>query len=315
MRRVALVDNPASGQTSPRRNAIVRDTLAALHKAGVEVEHYTIDGPGSGSKLARQAIENGCDAVLVAGGDGTVHEILQSLVGTSVALGVVPMGTANALASDLGLVGSPAKAIDRLLQAKPVAVPVGRICFQAEDGSERSRYFTVAAGVGADALLMARMDPALKRRFGYFLYLVEAFRIWASHPFPLFEASFLNGHGFPRVEHASQLLAVRVRSFGGALGRLAPGASLRGQNLVLIAFKTRKRLRYLRFLLAVIAARQTFSREVELITADSVACRPATDSSPRIYVEADGEVLGHLPVRIEVAAETLTLLIPPNVQP
>ena len=315
MRRVALVDNPASGQTSPRRIAIMRDTLAALRQAGIEVDHYTIDGPRSGSRLALKAMDDGCDAILVAGGDGTVHEILQSLVGTSVALGVVPMGTANALAADLGLVGSPSKAIRRLLQAEPVPVPVGRITFQAEDGSERSRYFTVAAGVGADALLMARMDPTLKRRFGYFLYLVEAFKIWASHPFPLFQASFVNGRGTPRVESASQLLAVRVRSFGGALGRLAPGASLHSHNLALVAFKTRSRLRYLRFLLAVVAARQTFSSEVELIAADSVECRPASASSPRIYVEADGEVLGHLPVRIEVAAETLTLLVPPNAQP
>jgi len=314
MRKVALVDNPASGQSSPRRKAIVRDTLAALHQAGIEADHYTIDGPGSGSQLARQAMDNGCDAILVAGGDGTVHEILQSLVGTDVALGVVAMGTANALAADLGLAGSPSKAIHRLLQAVPVKVPVGRISFRAEDGSENSRYFTVAAGVGADALLMARMDPVLKRRLGYLLYLIEAFRIWASHPFPLFQASFVNGSGIPRTEHASQLLAVRVRSFGGALGRLAPGASLHSHNLALVAFKTRSRLRYMRFLLAVLASRQTFSSEVELISADSVECRPAPGSRHPVYVEADGEVLGHLPVRIEVAAETLTLLVPPNAQ-
>jgi diacylglycerol kinase (ATP) len=315
MRRVALVDNPASGQPSPRRQSIVRDTLAALRQAGVETAQYTIDGPGSGSQLALQAIEGGCDAILVAGGDGTVHEILQSLVGTDVALGVVPMGTANALASDLGLAGSPAKAIHRLLRAEPVKVPVGRITFRAQDGSDQSRYFTVAAGVGADALLMARMDPVLKRRLGYFLYLVEAFRIWASHPFPLFQASFVNGGGIPRTEQASQLLAVRVRSFGGVLGRLAPGASLHSHNLALLAFKTRSRLRYLLFLLAVLVSRHTFRREVELIAANAVECQPASGSSTPIYVEADGEVLGHLPVRIEIAAETLTLLVPPDAQP
>ena len=86
-------------------------------------------------------------------------------------------------------------------------------------------------------------------------------------------------------------------------------------NLALLAFKTRSRLRYLRFLLAVVASRQTFSPEVELISADSVECRAANGSSTPIYVEADGEVLGHLPVRIEIAAETLTLLVPPNTQP
>src|SRR5215469_6871233 len=146
--RVALVDNPASGLLSSRRNTTVQTALAALESAGVEVEHLTIDGPGSGAALAREAVGRGCDSVIVCGGDGTVHEVLQSLVGTNVALGVIPFGTANALAADLGLTKSPAKAIQALLQAEPVRVPVGRISFQGSDGEERSRYFTVAAGVG-----------------------------------------------------------------------------------------------------------------------------------------------------------------------
>jgi diacylglycerol kinase (ATP) len=115
--------------------------------------------------------------------------------------------------------------------------------------------------------------------------------------------------------YASQILAVRIRSFGGVLGRLAPGATLHSRELSLVAFKTRSRFRYLKFLLAVTAARQTFSRDVELITARSVECVAGPDAKSPIYVEADGEVLGHLPVRIEMAEETLTLLMPPNAQP
>jgi YegS/Rv2252/BmrU family lipid kinase len=315
MRRVAVVENPVSGQTSPQRKAIVRETLSTLHKAGVETEHLMIDGPGSGSKLTRQAIARGCDAVLVCGGDGTVHEVMQSLVGTDVALGVVPMGTANALASDLGISRDPEKAIRALLRAEPTQVPVGRISYRDDDGSSQSRYFTVAAGIGADALLMARMDPVLKRRLGYLLYIVEAFRIWIGHSFPLFHATYTNGDRKPHLVEASQLLAVRVRSFGGVLGELAPGATLHGQNLCLLAFKTRSRLRYLRFLLAVVAHRHSFSKEIELINADTVECLPRKGSKSRIYVEADGEPLGQLPARIEVAAETLTLLIPPHAEP
>ncbi len=316
MRRVALVDNPASGLSSPRRSGTVRIALDALQAAGIDVEHLTIDGPGSGSVLAREAIARGCDAVIVCGGDGTVHEVMQCLVGTPVALGVVPMGTANALASDLGLVKSPAKAIQALLSARRVQVPVGRIVFHTLEGIERRRYFTVAAGVGADALLMARMDPVLKRRLGYLLYVIEAVRIWASHPFPLFQIRVgAEGNGKPRVEEASQLLAVRVHSFGGMLGTLAPCATLRSEKLCLLAFKTRSRYRYLRFLLAVLSKRHTFSRYVELIEADAVECVPPADADTRIYVEADGEVLGQLPARIEVASETLTLLIPRNAQP
>jgi diacylglycerol kinase (ATP) len=314
MRRIVLVDNPASGQSSPRRKETVQQALVALRAAGVEVEHMTIDGPGSGAALAREAVDRGFDTVVVCGGDGTVHEVLQNLVGTQVALGVIPMGTANALAADLGLKKSPEKAVQMLLGARRVEVPVGRIQYRTSDGKERRRYFTVAAGVGADALMMKRMDPVLKRRLGYLLYVVEAFRIWVTHPFPLFQAR-IGTNGTARMTEASQLLAVRVRSFGGILGNLAPGATLRSENLCLLAFKTRSRLRYLRFLLAVVGKRQTFSDEVELLEADTVECLPGNDATARVFVEADGEVLGHLPAKIEVASQMLTLLIPPDARP
>jgi YegS/Rv2252/BmrU family lipid kinase len=315
MRRVALIYNPFSGQHSSRRSAQLAAALAALRQAGVEAEAVGTQASGSAGAHALAAIDRGCDTILACGGDGTVHEILQCLVGKSIALGVVPLGTANALAADLGLLGSPVNAVRMLLQSVPVQVPVGRIVYRDSTGAERSRYFTVAAGVGADALLMSRLDAGLKRRFGYALYLVEAVRIWATSPFPLFEVVFTsNGNGSCVLE-ASQVLAVRVRSFGGVLGNLVPGATLHQDSLRLIAFKTRDRLRYLRFLMAAMAGRQTFSDEIQLIEADSVECRPRNRSRSQVLVEADGEVLGGLPARLDVASQTVTLLIPPNARP
>lgn len=316
MRRVALIYNPASGQHSARRSAYVQNALAELRQAGIEAEALETHAPGSGKSLALAAVRQGYDTVLACGGDGTVHEVLQPLVGTEVALGVVPLGTANALAQNLGLGRNPVKALRALMKAEPMQVQVGRIFFQEPNGAESWRYFTVAAGIGADALLMSSMDPELKRRYGYALYILEAFKIWATNPFPLFDASFSrNGNGRARVEKVSQLLAVRIRSFGGALGVLAPGATLRKKDLSVVAFKTRSRLRYLRFLLATIVGRQTFSRTIELLDADAVECRPLNGSKASVFVEADGEVLGALPARIELARETLQLLVPPGAQP
>jgi diacylglycerol kinase (ATP) len=316
VRRVALIYNPASGQYSARRAAAIQDALDVMRSAGVETEEFETDGAGGGTACAQKAISASCDAVVACGGDGTVHEVVQRLVGTNVALGVIPLGTANALASNLGLLGSPVKVTRALLKATPVRVPVGRIHFRDSAGNDDSRYFIVAAGVGADALLMSRMDAGLKRRLGYVLYLMEAFRIWATDPFPLFQAAFTrNGHDAARVAEISQLLAVRVRSFGGVLRELAPGATLHSGNLNLLAFKTRNRLRYMSFLLAVIAGRHTFLRDIELWNATSVECRPRNGSTSQIFVEADGEVLGSLPVRLEVVPDALTLLIPPGANP
>lgn len=316
MQRVALIYNPASGQHSSRRTAFVRDALSALRGAGVEADAMETNAPGKATVFAREAISRGYDTILACGGDGTVHEVLQCVVVTPVHLGVVPLGTANALAQNLGLGTDPVKAVRSLLSAMPVEIPVGRIFYQDSAGASQSRFFIVAAGVGADALFMSQLDSGLKRWLGYVLYLAEAVRVWATYKFPRFEVAFTeNGSGKSRTVEASQVLAVRIRSFGGILRQLAPGATLHGATLRLLAFKTQSRMHYLKFLLAAVFARHTFTRQVELLDAVTVECRPLTGFSAHILIEADGELLGELPVRMEVVPRALNLLIPADARP
>jgi diacylglycerol kinase (ATP) len=314
MRRAVLIYNSASGQHFNHRNGVIDDALAVLRRAGVQAEAVATTAPGTAGALAEESVRQGCDTVIACGGDGTIHEIMQSLVGGQAALGVIPLGTANALAMDLGLPLSPAKAAGMLLTATPVRIPVGHIFYRDGGGATHSRYFTVAAGIGADAQLMYRLDAKLKRQFGYALYAVEGLRVLATHTFPTFEAVFTTrGSHKPRVEEVSQLLAVRIKDFGGMLHHFAPGAALENHTLRLVAFKTRNRFDYLRFLLAVVFRRQTFHSRIELLDADSVECRARKGSITRVYVEADGESLGEVPVKIEIVPGALTLLVPPRV--
>jgi YegS/Rv2252/BmrU family lipid kinase len=316
MHKVALIYNPASGLHSSRRKALVDGALHVLRSAGITAEAIMTTSAGSATGQAIEAIRSGFDTVIACGGDGTVHEVLQGLVGTDVALGVIPLGTANALAANLGLTGPPSKAIAKLLTANPTRISVGRIQFRENNGGQGTRYFTVAAGVGPDALLMSRLDARLKRRLGYLLYMIEATRLVFTHGFPLFEVVVpANGNGGARVLNVSQLLAIRVRSFGGALQNLAPGASLCNGTLTSIAFKTRSRFRIGLFLAAVLARVQRFDREVELVQSPSIECRPREGSDEELFVEADGEVLGQLPMKLEVVPNSLTLLVPEGAQP
>jgi YegS/Rv2252/BmrU family lipid kinase len=311
MRRVALIYNPMSGQHPERRAAQIAEVQAALHDAGIEVRIIATESPESAGRQAQEAVREGCDTILACGGDGTVHEVLQRLVGGSAALGVIPMGTANALATDLGLPSSPVKAVKMLLTAKPVRISVGHVFYRSVEGGERARYFIVAAGVGADAFFFSRLDSRLKQRFGYVAYLMEALRLWATYTFPMFTASFMEiGSETPRDEEVSQLLAVRISNFGGLVNNLVPGASISNGKLRVIAFKTFSRVRYLRFLTSVIFGRHHYARTIELVKCVSVECRSREDSAERLFVEADGELLGTLPVRIEVVPQALTLLIP-----
>jgi len=99
MHRVALIYNPVSGQHPQRRAALIKRVVAVLHSAAIEVKVIPTESAESVGTQAQEPIREGCGTILACGGDGTVHEVLQSVVGTSAALGVIPMGTANALAS------------------------------------------------------------------------------------------------------------------------------------------------------------------------------------------------------------------------
>jgi YegS/Rv2252/BmrU family lipid kinase len=311
MRRVALIYNPASGQRPGRRSALIASVVAVLQNAGIDVKVIATESPESAGAQALEAVRDGCDTVLACGGDGTAHEVMQSLVGGEAVLGVIPMGTANALATDLGLPSSPVKAAKMLLSATPKRVSVGQMFYQDMADQSRSRYFVVAAGVGVDGVFFSRLDSQLKQRLGYLLYLLEALRLAVTHTFPLFRASFFEtGSDTPRSVEASQILAVRISDFGGLVHNLAPGAALGNDNLHVIAFKTRSRLRYLRFMVSVWFQRHTYSQTIELVDCAAVECNDLPEAKARSFVEADGELLGTLPVRIEVVPQSLTLLIP-----
>jgi diacylglycerol kinase (ATP) len=313
MRRVALIYNPVSGQHPQRRAGLIKRAVAVLHSAAIEVNVIPTKSTESVGTQVQEAIREGCDTILVCGGDGTVHQALQGVVGTSAALGVIPMGTANALAADLGLPSSPEKAAKMLLAATPVRVSVGRVFYRDREGAPRSRYFVVAAGVGADAFFFSRLNSRFKQRLGYMHYLIEVLRLLATHTFPMFAASFMEtSRPTPRVEEVSQLLAVRISNFGGMVRNLVPGAATHNDDLKVIAFKTRSRLRYLQFMAAVWFRCHTYSSTIELVECVTVACRDLEHSAQPSFVEADGEVLGTLPVRMDVVPQALTLLIPPK---
>jgi YegS/Rv2252/BmrU family lipid kinase len=314
MRQVALIYNPISGSGQRRRAAIIASIAALFQSNGITVRTLPTTAPNSAGPLASQAAAEGCDTIIACGGDGTVHEALQGLIGNSggqtAALAVIPMGTANALAADLGLPHAALKAARMLLRAEPVRMPAGRVVFRDADGAEQARYFIVAAGVGVDAFFFSQLDSRMKQRFGYAAYMVQALRLWATHTFSMFTATFTGCAGQPRTDDVSQLLAVRIGNFGGMVRHLVPGAALANPTLRVVAFQTASRLHYLRFMTAVWFARHTYAPPIDVVDCTSVECRDIPGAPTRSMIEADGEILGYLPARIELVADALTLLVP-----
>src|SRR5262249_11839474 len=173
-------------------------------------------------------------------GDGTIHDVLQGLVGSSASLGIIPLGTANALAHDLGIPLSPVGAARAALTATSRGVAVGRIEYLNRVGQAEACYFAVAAGIGVDAHLFYKLDPLAKRKLGMISYYAKATHLWLTHKMENFAVEFAAEGSALRREDVSQLLAVRVKNFGGVLQELAPGAGLERDCLQLVLFRTQR---------------------------------------------------------------------------
>ena len=307
MRRALLLYNPRSGKQ--RAPHAIEVALAELRAGGVDAAAEPTRAAGSAGQQARAAVAAGTDTVIACGGDGTVHDVLQGMVGGPGTLGVLPLGTGNALANDLGLARDVRSAARLLAGSSPRPIAVGEV----RTSGAASRYFIVGVGVGCDAHMMYRLSVAFKRRLGMLAYYVESTRQWATHSFPEFHVEYRDlASGAMRSSVATQVLAIRITYFGGLLRRLAPGAALHRNDLRLVVFRTRSRLRYLRYMWNVFRDRDQPISDVDFAYTDRVLCSalPDTPARPRIYAEADGELLGCLPVEVALTGATVNLLVP-----
>jgi diacylglycerol kinase (ATP) len=313
MRKAMLLYNPLSGRRRGRRLADVDAALSVLRSAGVEASAAPTRAASDATEQTRQAVAEGCDTVFACGGDGTVHDVLQGLVGTDAALAIIPLGTANSLAHDLRLPLSPSDAARAALTAKPRRIAVGRIEYQDFAGHRGQRYFTVTVGIGVDAYLFYKLNALTKRRFGMAAYCAKATRLWLTHKMENFTVE-ITEEGHIRPAEVSQLLAVRIHDFGGVLRQLAPGASLERDDLRLVLFHTHSRVAYLRYVLRGLFGTNWKVPGIELLHSSTAICRDMTssgsESKSRIFVEADGELLGTLPAEISIVRDALTLLVP-----
>ena len=155
-----IIMNPAAGKARARQ---LRTRIEnAFRRAGAEFEISLTHGPGHATELARAATARGCRLVCAVGGDGTLAETASALAGSGTPLALIPRGTANQVAFNLGIPRHVEAAVQVALHGRMAELDVGVI-----DG----RVFTLAAGAGLDAAVMARATPALKERWGFGAYV------------------------------------------------------------------------------------------------------------------------------------------------
>jgi diacylglycerol kinase (ATP) len=314
MRKAALLYNPDSGGRRPRRQADLESALQLLHGAGVEAELVLSQSRDDAGEHTRRAIASGCDTIFACGGDGTIHNIIQALAMSPVALAILPMGTANVLANDLNLPFDVIAAAKAALHASPRRVALGRIQYLDFDGKPGTRFFIAVAGIGADAHLFYKLHASSKRQLGMAAYYAKAWRLWLTYRMRHFSAEYIvAGTEERRSAHVTELMAVRIRNFGGVLQEFAPGASLDRDDLRLIVCRTASRTAYLAYVTRALLRQKWSIPGVDLVHSSKVSCHylpsPANSAlHQKIYAEADGELLGTLPVEMTIVPNAVTLL-------
>jgi len=307
MRRAMLFYNPHSGQRRGDPRAVVERVAGVLGDAGVEASIAETLSSAEAGQQARDAVAQGCDTIFACGGDGTIQDLAQGLVGSDAALAVIPLGTANVLAHDLGIPGDAEAAARVALRAVPVRISVGRADCHSGEGILVSRYFLSVAGAGLDGRLFQQLVSGDKRRLGIVVYFATALWVWLAHRMEWFSAEVSSSDAKQR-QPVTQVLAVRLHDFGNLLRDLAPGASLLNEDLRVVLFKTSSRWSYLLYVVRGILGVEWAIPGIELCDASRVRLTPV--GAEPVYLEADGELLGQLPAEITLVPNALTLLVP-----
>ena len=188
-------------------------------------------------------------------------------------------------------------------------------------GKAAARYFTVAAGIGVDAHLFYKLTAQLKNRSGMTAYYLKAWQLWATYNMRRFEVEYSNGTGHKQQALLTELLAVRIRFFGNILRELVPGASLDCEHLRAVMCRTASRNAYLQYVAGALIGRRWKVDGIDLVSCSEVICQLPQKSShhagddrghneDRVYVEADGELLGRLPARMTMVPDALSLVVP-----
>jgi diacylglycerol kinase (ATP) len=291
-RRYLFVINPAAGRNGL---ALAESVLAAMRARGVApAVHYTC-GPGDATRWlrAQSALP---DVVVAAGGDGTINEVINGLDGRDAALGLIPGGTTNVLATELDCPSRAADIAEVLLAGREEKIHLARL---------NGRRFGMMAGVGYDAWVVAGVDPATKKRVGklaYVLSMLKQLRRFGEQRYRI------TVDGVPHDAHSAVI--TNGRHYAGSY-ILARDADIRQPVLDVVLVQTSSATRFLAMLLLLplgLVQRLSFIRTVRGRDIVVEQCAPLADTAEP--VQADGDTVSELPARICVEDTPTRILVP-----
>lgn len=286
-----LLVNPVSGPGGAV--AELPTIIAALEGAGLRVVLSFTSSETSPTAMAAQAVHDGFDLVIVAGGDGTISAVAQGLWYTKVPLGILPLGTYNNIARSLGIPDDLNRAIETVLQGRP---------WRVDGALANNTAFMEVAGLGLDAALFPMAEQI---KDGGWHQLVAAARMLRLYQPRRLRIELADGQRF--VTRPLLTIVSNMPYFGMRFA-VAPDARPDSGTLVLSVFDNFTKLQLLRHFIAV--ANGWRGLEPHISTYHSPRFTITTPSGTRLPVQVDGRVVERSPVRFEVVPQALSVLVP-----
>jgi YegS/Rv2252/BmrU family lipid kinase len=287
--RIGLVCNPAAG--GGRAGLLVGDVCRLLEGAGCEVGQVTTTRSGEAAGLAR-ALSEKAERVAVLGGDGTVNEVANGLAWTGVPMAVIPAGTINVFALELGLPFDLEGAVEVAVHGAVRPLDLGKV---------GDRFFVLMAGVGLDALTIRELSPEAKRRYSELAFVWTGLRAYTRHSLPDFTV-IVDGE-----KHVANFCVVgNCHYYGGRFGvthRADPGDGL----FDVLLYAGRGFPSVAAFWAGVPLGLQDFHPHVDYLRGRVVELVPEHEDDV-VWVQADGEIIGRLPVRAEIQPSALKVV-------
>lgn len=303
-----LIYNPASGRRRHRRFEEIEKAAAILKSAGITVEIAATTAPGTARGLAQLAVGQRRDLVIACGGDGTVNEVVNGLAGSRVPMALLPAGTANILAKELGVpwdIPQAARLISGAI-ARRIALGIASPPGVNGDGATQrelvGRYFLCVGGAGPDGAIVNGVDEIFKKNAGILAYWAEGARQLFRYDFP--EMKVRSGG---RERRATIVVVGRTAHYGGPF-KITTGASLYDNSFEIVTNSMKSRFAYASCLPALLVGKLRSMQGIVAWKATEVVCESAGPEPA--FAQVDGEPIGPLPLVFRVVPDALSLVTP-----
>ena len=290
-----LIMNPTAGR--PKPDDIVERIDRALHKHGLPCDIALTEKSGDGTALAQQAVRERCNLVIAAGGDGTVKEVVNGLVGTQTKLGILPIGTVNVLARELKIPFDTPKAIQVLAEGNTNNIDLG---------CANGHYFTLMAGLGFDGEVVSNVLQPLKDIIGSSAYVLSAIETLVKYD-PT-EVTLEMPDGTYTTE-AFLVIVANSSTYAYKL-KMAPYATPDDGLLDICVFERSfsDKIGFVRQVAEIFINRHVYHKAVSYWKTPKVTIK----SNPNVLVQLDGDSFDSTPVDISICPRILSVIVPPK---